>query len=71
MKKSLLTLLAFLMSVSALLAQVPPPPDYHENASGGPGSPSALPVDQYTIILFLLAIGVGFYVIWNKKKVFN
>lgn len=69
MKFFLSTLLALLMSFSVLLAQVPPPPDYQENA--GPGSPSAVPVDQYVFILFGLAIATGIYFVWNKRKAFN
>lgn len=69
MKKSLLTLLVFLLSITSLLAQVPPPPDNHENT--GPGSPTNLPVDQYVFVLIGLALSIGIYFIWNKKKAFN
>lgn len=52
-----------------MLAQVPPPPDYHENA--GPGAPSSLPVDQYVFYLLGVAIVAGVYVIYAKRKTAN
>lgn len=69
MKKILLTLLVFFLSINMLLAQVPPPPDYHENA--GPGAPDALPVDQYVFYLLGMAFVIGFYFLWNHKKLVN
>lgn len=69
MKKFLVTLLFLLLSISSLLAQVPPPPDYHENA--GPGAPSSLPVDQYVFYLLGVAIVAGVYVIYAKRKTAN
>lgn len=67
MKKNLLTLSVFLLSINYLLAQIPPPPDNHENT--GPGVPT--PVDQYIFVLIGLALSIGIYFIWNKKKAFN
>lgn len=68
MKKILLTLLVFFAAINTMFAQVPPPPDYHENAT--PGAPS-LPVDQYVFYLIAIAISVGAYFIWQKRKVIN
>lgn len=70
MKKFLLTLSVFFLAVHSLLAQVPPPPDYHENSGPG-GQPSSLPVDQYVFILIGIALTIGMYIMWNKRKAFN
>lgn len=70
MKKFLLTLFVFFMSISSLLAQVPPPPDNHENASG-PGAPSALPIDNFSIVLLGIAMVIGIYFLWNRRKIVN
>lgn len=69
MKSFLFTLLLYLLSVSSSLAQVPPPPDYHENAV--PGAPSALPVDQYLYYLIGVALTIAIYFIWKRKKLIN
>lgn len=58
-----------LLSFYSSFAQVPPPPDYHENS--GPGAPSSLPVDQYVFFLIGMALTIGVYFIWNKRKAFN
>lgn len=71
MKKFLLNLCVFFLTVNSLIAQVPPPPDYHENSGpGGEPSPNT-PVDQYLIILAAIAIIVGVYFVVNKRKAFN
>lgn len=69
MKKTILILSVFLLSINALLAQVPPPPDNHENLT--PGSSDGLPVDQYFFVLIGLALSIGIYFIYNRKKVLN
>jgi len=66
MKKRLLTLSLFFSSMNFLLAQVPPPPDYH--GTGTPGAPSALPVDQYVFCLIAMAVTGGIYLLRRKPK---
>ncbi|MBW7870595.1 MAG: hypothetical protein H3C39_05990 [Flavobacteriia bacterium] len=62
----LLTLLIILLPVIDLFAQVPPPPDYGEDA-GTPGSPST-PIDQYVILLIAVGFIFAGYYLWRQKK---
>ncbi|MDD3458118.1 MAG: hypothetical protein PHO74_01385 [Weeksellaceae bacterium] len=66
MKNRLLTLLMILLPVINLFAQVPPPPDYGEDA-GTPGTPST-PVDQYVILLIVAGILFATFYLWKQRK---
>lgn len=57
-----------MLPVIDLFAQVPPPPDYGEDA-GTPGTPST-PIDQYVILLIAVGfIFAGYYLLKHKKLV--
>lgn len=66
MKNRILSILLLLIPIVNLFAQVPPPPDYAEDA-GGPGS-GETPIDQYLVILVLAIIFVSAYYFWNQRK---
>lgn len=70
MKNILLTILTILLPVANLLAQVtPPPPEYGEDASGGPGSPSNVPIDDYAIVLIGVAFLLSAYFVYRNRQV--
>ncbi len=66
MKNRILTLLLLVLPVINIFAQVPPPPDYGEDA-GVPGAPST-PVDQYVVFLAVFAVMFAAYYIWQQRK---
>lgn len=67
MKRYLINLVLFLLPLSALFAQVPPEPT--EGTDGpAPGAPANTPIDQYLIVLLVLALLMATYVIYSKKK---
>jgi len=70
MKKFLLALTLFFVSFAEMWAQVPPPPTYQEDGAGTPGAPGT-PVDEYTFILFGIALLIGVYFVWNRRRVLN
>lgn len=66
MKNRIINLVLFLLPVISLIAQpIPPdgPGDQGEDA-GGPGSP----IDQYLIMLAVVALFVAGYYIWKQRK---
>ncbi|GEM_PF-1337025 len=69
MKNKLLALvLMLLVPIVGLWAQVPPPPTQGGHG-GGPGAPDpGTPIDQYTLILFVLAFGLSIYYVLNRQK---
>jgi hypothetical protein len=69
MKNRILSVLLLVVPVLNVLAQVPPPPDYGEDA-GTPGS-TETPIDQYVILLFVAVAFIGAYYIWNQRKLVN
>lgn len=66
MKKRILILLILLQPVFSLFAQVPPPPDYGEDA-GVPGGP-ATPIDQYIIFMVIIAVAIAYYFTLHQKR---
>lgn len=66
MKTRLLSILLLVVPVLSIFAQVPPPPDYGEDA-GTPGAQDT-PIDQYLIILVLAFALIGAYYFWNQRK---
>jgi len=69
MKNKLLALVLILAPVVSLWAQVPPPPTQGGNGAGGPGGQDpGTPIDQYTLILFVLAFCLSIYYFLNKQK---
>lgn len=66
MKNRIFAFLILLIPAINLFAQVPPPPTQGEDAFT-PGSPST-PIDQYFIILLVIAIVFAGYFLWNQKR---
>lgn len=66
MKTRILSILLFIVPVISIFAQVPPPPDYAEDA-GAPGA-TETPIDQYLIILVVAFAIIGAYYFWNQRK---
>lgn len=68
MKNKLLALVLILVPFMELWAQVPPPPTQGTDAAGGPGSPDGTPIDQYTLILIILAFCLSAYYLFIKNR---
>ncbi len=66
--KNYLILTIGLIGQMFLFGQVPPDPG--DNALIG-GNPDELPIDQYTLILIILLVGVGVWFYKNKKQKIN
>lgn len=72
MKNFIVNFILLILPIATAFAQVPPPPpDYGEDASGGPGAPSKTPIDQieFLIVLITVALIVGTYYYFKKNKV--
>lgn len=73
MKNRILNFILLILPIATVFAQVPPPPDYGEDASGGPGAPGApskTPIDQIEFLMLLagvaLILGIYYYMKSNK-----
>lgn len=70
MKNRILNFILLILPIATVFAQVPPPPDYGEDASGGPGAPSKTPIDQIEFLMLLagvaLILGIYYYMKSNK-----
>jgi hypothetical protein len=66
MKNRILSVLLLVVPVLSIFAQVPPPPDYGEDA-GTPGA-GETPIDQYVVFLAIAILVFGSFYIWNQRK---
>lgn len=71
MKNRILHFILMISPFVTIFAQVPPPPDFNEDASGGPGAPSNTPIDQIEFLIALVAIALvlGTYYYMKNLKV--
>lgn len=71
MKNFIVNFILLILPIATAFAQVPPPPDYGEDASGGPGAPSKTPIDQieFMIVLGTVALILGTYYYFKRNKV--
>lgn len=70
MKNFIINFILLILPIATAFAQVPPPPDFGEDASGGPGAPSKTPIDQIEFLMLLagvaLILGIYYYMKSNK-----
>jgi len=71
MKNFIINFILLILPIATAFAQVPPPPDYGEDASGGPGAPSQTPIDQieFMVVLSTVALILGTYYYFKRNKV--
>lgn len=71
MKNFIINFILLILPIATAFAQVPPPPDFGEDASGGPGAPSKTPIDQieFMIVLGTVALILGTYYYFKRNKV--
>ncbi len=72
MKNFIVNFILLILPIATAFAQVPPPPpDFGEDASGGPGAPSQTPIDQieFMIVLGAVALILGTYYYYKRNKV--
>ncbi len=71
MKNFIVNFILLILPIATAFAQVPPPPDYGEDASGGPGAPSQTPIDQieFMVVLSTVALILGTYYYFKRNKV--
>lgn len=71
MKNFIVNFILLILPIATAFAQVPPPPDFGEDASGGPGAPSQTPIDQieFMVVLITVALILGTYYYFKKNKV--
>lgn len=71
MKNFIINFILLILPIATAFAQVPPPPDYGEDASGGPGAPSQTPIDQieFMVVLSAVALILGTYYYFKRNKV--
>lgn len=71
MKNFIINFILLILPIATAFAQVPPPPDYGEDASGGPGAPSKTPIDQieFMVVLSAVALILGTYYYFKRNKV--
>lgn len=69
MKNFIINFILLILPIATAFAQVPPPPDFGEDAST-PGAPSQTPIDQYMFILIVAAITITvYYILKNRETV--
>lgn len=64
--KKTYSFLLLLISILSFAQSVPPPPENPE--SGDIGGYPASPIDAYTLILFLVAIGIILLIAYKRKQ---
>lgn len=71
MKNFIVNFILLILPIATAFAQVPPPPDYSDDASGGPGAPSQTPIDQieFMVVLSAVALILGTYYYFKRNKV--
>ena len=71
MKNFIINFILLILPIATAFAQVPPPPDFGEDASGGPGAPSQTPIDQieFMVVLSTVALILGTYYYFKRNKV--
>lgn len=71
MKNFLINFILLILPIATVFSQVPPPPDYGDDAAGGPGAPSQTPIDQieFMIVLGAVALILGTYYYYKRNKV--
>ena len=71
MKNFIINFILLILPIATAFAQVPPPPDFGEDASGGPGVPSKTPIDQieFMVVLSTVALILGTYYYFKRNKV--
>lgn len=71
MKNFIINFILLILPIATAFAQVPPPPDYGEDASAGPGAPSQTPIDQieFMVVLSTVALILGTYYYFKRNKV--
>lgn len=71
MKNFIVNFILLILPIATAFAQVPPPPDFGEDASGGPGAPSQTPIDQieFMVVLSTVALILGTYYYFKRNKV--
>jgi len=71
MKNFIINFILLILPIATAFAQVPPPPDFGEDASGGPGVPSKTPIDQieFMVVLSAVALILGTYYYFKRNKV--
>lgn len=70
MKNKILSLLLLVLPVITLLAQPVPPgdPDYGQDGPGPGGPVDPNPINQYVVLLGVLALVLGYYYIVKQRK---
>jgi hypothetical protein len=71
MKKPILFITAFFLSIVSTMAQGPPAPGGGPPNNPGPVDDVPVPIDDHIWIVMLLGLILGLYFIFSKKSVFR